>query len=68
VGINYETGELSGNYSKIAAAVTSSEFTEVTRLQQEADPAILHLDVDLLRDIVLLSIATAIGGEAHGRT
>lgn len=34
----------------------------VSKIQQEADPAILHIDVNLLEDIVLLSVATAIGG------
>lgn len=36
----------------------------VTKLQQAADPAVLHLDVELLRDVVLLSVSTALGGFA----
>lgn len=65
VGINYETGELSGNYSTtISTSSLPSEVTEeISKLQQEADPAILHLDVELLQDVVTLSITTAVGGE-----
>ena len=36
----------------------------VTKLQQKADPAVLHLDVDLLQGVVLLSVSTALGGFA----
>ena len=36
----------------------------VSKLQQAADPAVLHLDVELLRDVVLLSVSTALGGFA----
>ena len=61
VGINYETGELSaGNYSTISKSALPDQ---VTKLQAEVDPAVLHLDVSLLRDIVTLSLATAAGGK-----
>lgn len=71
VAINYETGELqeekhSGNTTtavSIPASLPSVVTEEITKLQQEADPAILHLDVDLLKDVVTLSITTAVGGE-----
>lgn len=71
VGINYETGELeegqpSGNTTtavSIPASLPSVVTEEITKLQQEADPAILHLDVDMLKDVVTLSITTAVGGE-----
>lgn len=36
----------------------------VEKLQAAADPARLHLDVALLRDVVLMSVATALGGFA----
>ena len=67
VGINYETGELSGaNFSSsvLGGLSGTSEHiaAAVSKIQQEADPAVLHLDVNLLEDIVLLSVATALGG------
>lgn len=34
----------------------------VSKLQQAVDPAVLHLDVNLLRDVVVLSVSTALGG------
>lgn len=59
LNVNYETGEIAGGKFN----TTSEEMAlEMSKLQLESDPAILHLDVDLLQDIVLLSIATALGG------
>lgn len=59
VNVNYETGLIAGaNLSKIS---TTSE--ELHKLRQDADPAILHLDVGLLTDFLSLTFATAIGGK-----
>lgn len=59
LNVNYETGKIAiANFSTASVEMAA----EVTKLQQQSDPAILHLDVDLLQDIVLLSIATALGG------
>ena len=70
VGINYETGEISGdklNASSLAGSITTEDMiAEISKLQQEADPAILHLDVDLLQDVVLLSVSTALAGRYVG--
>jgi len=61
VAINYETGELSQGNTTISV---SSLPDSVSKLQSEVDPAVLHLDVALLRDIVTLSLTTAAGGKA----
>ncbi|GAB5030895.1 sodium hydrogen exchanger [Nannochloropsis oceanica] len=56
-----------GTGSSSSSAITQQQqemAAAVNKLQQAADPAVLHLDVELLRDVVLLSVSTALGGFA----
>eukprot|EP00624_Nannochloropsis_granulata_P001432 evm.model.NODE_1713_length_9031_cov_19.234304.3 len=54
-----------GSSSSTATTQQQQEMAAaVSKLQQAADPAVLHLDVELLRDVVLLSVSTALGGFA----
>jgi len=64
VHYNYETGKLEGkvSYRPEILKNTSVLLNLFDRLKEERDPAVLHLDVHLLKDIVVLTMGTAVGG------
>ena len=75
VEVDYETGHIAGAGShmrkraRLGHLADAASSWSVTALSEQvaaatvaADPAVLHLDVQLLQDMVVLCLATAVGG------
>eukprot|EP00615_Pteridomonas_danica_P012317 CAMPEP_0114354110 /NCGR_PEP_ID=MMETSP0101-20121206/19171_1 /TAXON_ID=38822 ORGANISM="Pteridomonas danica, Strain PT" /NCGR_SAMPLE_ID=MMETSP0101 /ASSEMBLY_ACC=CAM_ASM_000211 /LENGTH=568 /DNA_ID=CAMNT_0001495289 /DNA_START=471 /DNA_END=2177 /DNA_ORIENTATION=- len=72
VEVDYESGKigsLSHHHNRITRLANESSRWSTTALSKQvaeattaADPAVLHLDVQLLQDMVVLCLATGVGG------
>ena len=68
--VDYETGKIGhASRSRLTQLANNSDSWQLTAMsaqlraaQAAADPAVLHLDVQLLQDMVVLCLATALGG------